>query len=134
MKSTSRLKFGFLTALSLCALNAFAQEYTVNVLDKDGVGPIVLATTFVVKGKNAKLIALARNDSGQPIAFAKFCVQGETQTKRCDFELWTTATWKPGEELKWAPLHGRVTAGTTSAHVILTELRTGSTYKPTLQR
>jgi hypothetical protein len=134
MKLISCLKFVLLAALSLCALNAFGQEHTVNELTKDGVGPIVVAPKFVVNGRDVQLIFSARNESGQPIASAKFCVQGENRQRGCDFELWTTAIWKPGEELSWAPLYGRARPGTTSPHVILTELRlpTVSTSRTTL--
>jgi hypothetical protein len=93
-------------------------------LTKDGVGPIVIVTDIKITGKEALLKASARNDSGQPIRFAKFCVAAEGRTKGCDFELWTTATWKAGEELTWTPLRGSAHVGLDKANVTLTEFDT----------
>jgi hypothetical protein len=75
-------------------------------LSKDGVGPIDIAIGVDVEGRNTTLNASARNDTGVAITSARFCVQPESQEKACDFELWTTATRKAGEELKWKPLKG----------------------------
>jgi hypothetical protein len=93
-------------------------------LTKDGVGPLVLVTEVVVNGRDAQLKASARNDSGQPIRYAKFCVVAEGRTKGCDFEIWTTAIWKPGEELTWSPLKAAARPGIQNLSVTITNLDT----------
>ena len=75
------------------------------------VGPIVISTQINVRNekqeltafpkKVAELTAFARNDSGQPIRYARFCVQTGRRAKGCDFEFWTSGVWMPGEELLW---------------------------------
>jgi hypothetical protein len=77
------------------------------LLARDGVGPIFMTIDINVTGDTAEMKASARNDSGQPIHFAKFCIVGKGRTRGCDFELWTTAIWKPGERLIWSPLKRR---------------------------
>src|SRR5437763_1918668 len=69
----------FLVNTSALAANEFR-------LNKDGVGPIVIVAEVSVQGRDAQLKASARNDSGQPLRFAKFCVTAEGRTKGCDFE------------------------------------------------
>mgnify|MGYP001493655421 CR=1 FL=1 len=49
----------------------------------------------------AELTASARNDSGQPILYAKFSVQAGRRAKGCDFEFWSNQIWMPGKELLW---------------------------------
>src|SRR5262249_37739945 len=95
--------FTFTFMMALLIPCTFAEEHK---LSKDGVGPIVLSTTVQVDGKNAVLRVSGRNEAGESIAYVKFCIQPAGQTKGCDFELWTRAPWKHGEDLTWPPLKG----------------------------
>jgi hypothetical protein len=92
------------------------------LLAKDGFGPIYMTIDINLNGDKAELKASARNDSGQPIRFARFCVAAKGRTRGCDFELWTTSVWKPGAVLTWPLLKGRPRSGLNSARVRITEL------------
>ena len=80
-------------------------------LSADGVGPIAISMQINIRNakeeltafpqKIAELTVSGRNDSGQPIRFAKFCVQTARRARGCDFQLWTKRVWTPGEELLW---------------------------------
>jgi hypothetical protein len=109
---------GFLLEISWASPTDF-------LLAKDGFGPIFMTIDINVTGDMAELNASARNDSGQPIRFAKFCVAAKGRTRGCDFELWTTAVWKPGEVLKWPLLKGHARSGLESARVQITKLEKG---------
>jgi hypothetical protein len=118
MRAYSWLKVGFVL-LSLGVMNGFAEEHR---LTKDGIGPIVISTDIDVNGKDAVLHASARNDSGQVIAYARFCIQRESEKKGCDFEL-AKNDWNPGEEMTWKPQKGPARKGIENFRVIVTELR-----------
>lgn len=98
----------FMLALALIPAAAQDNSYRNDtvLVSSDGVGPIQVSTDLEVNGKTAELHASARNESGKLIAYARFCIQAKGQAKGCDFELWTTAPWKPGEELRWPALKG----------------------------
>jgi hypothetical protein len=70
-------------------------------LSKDGIGPFTMRTWVDVRGKEATFTGSARNDSGQSIRQASWCVQGIHQQSGCAFSLWTTGVWEPGETLEW---------------------------------
>ena len=72
--------------------------------------------------KVAELTASARNDSGQPIRYAQFCVQAARRMKGCDFQLKTHEVWKPGEELVWT-LDGHARRGIENAHIVLVKIK-----------
>ena len=101
-------------------------------LDADGVGPIVMSVQVSVRNekdqltafprKVAELTAFARNDSGQPIRYAQFCVQAARRTQGCDFRLWTVRVWKPGEELTWM-IDGKAPRGIENPTVMLMKLK-----------
>lgn len=101
-------------------------------LSADGVGPIVMSVQVSVRNekneltafprKVAELTAVARNDSGQPIRYAQFCVQAARRTQGCDFRLWTVRVWEPGEELTWM-IDGKAPRGIENATVMLVKLR-----------
>jgi hypothetical protein len=101
-------------------------------LSKDDVGPIVISMKVDVRNakeeltafphKVAELTASARNDSGQPIRYAKFCVQAARRMKGCDFKLKTRELWKPGEELVWT-LDGHARRGIENASIMIVELK-----------
>ena len=107
----------------------FANEFR---LSADGVGPIVISVQVNVRNakeeltafprKVAELTAFARNDSGQPIRYAQFCVQAARRTKGCDFKFWVNEIWEPGEELKWM-LDGRANRGIEAPTVMLLKLK-----------
>jgi hypothetical protein len=118
MRVYSWLKVGFVV-LSLGVMNGFAEEHR---LTKDGVGPIVISTDIEMNGKEAELHASARNDSGEVIAYARFCIQRESEKKGCDFEL-SKNDWNPGEEMTWRPRKGPARKGIENFRVIVTELR-----------
>jgi S1-C subfamily serine protease len=94
-------------AVLIVALTVSAASAEVRVMEREGVGPILVSVRIDLSGNSSELHAAALNDSGQPIAHAKFCVQTGTRTKGCDFEISTTALWKPGEELSWPTLKGK---------------------------
>jgi hypothetical protein len=109
-------------ALFICTPQSFVMcAPTEFQLSKDGVGPVVVNVEVTINGREAQLKASARNDSGQPIRHAKFCVSAEQRTKGCDFQIWTTRTWKTGEELNWAPLKGPARKGIDNVRVTIME-------------
>jgi hypothetical protein len=95
-----------LVVLVLLTLTAFplraecdAPEFTVT---KDGIGPIVMSTCVELIGNSAIFSGSARNDSGQAIAHAEWCVKAASQgSSGCAFSLWTTGVWQPGEAQEW---------------------------------
>lgn len=101
-------------------------------LTADGVGPIVVSVKVNVRNakeeltafprKVAELTASARNDTGQPIRYAKFCVQAARRTQGCDFKLWTSDVWEPGEELVWT-VDGDAKRGIEKATIMLVKLK-----------
>ena len=87
---------------------AMATEFSLS----DGeTGPIVVSMQVHVRNEKAELTAFpkqiaeftasARNDSEQPIRYAKFCVQTGRRAKGCDFEFSNKWIWMPGEEINW---------------------------------
>ena len=126
MRVVSRV---FVFLLMLGSLPAFAYESRVS---KQGVGPIAVSVKVNIRNakdrltafprKVAELTASARNDSGQRIDHARFCVQSERRMKGCDFELKTHTVWWPGEELVWT-LDGRVHRGIDNPRITIVELR-----------
>ena len=88
MQLKKNIAFAVVLIFSFVLSVAFAEVHVFNV---DGVGPIIVAATLDVRGNSAELHAAAWNDSTQPIAHTKFCVQIALRPKGCDFEIWTTA-------------------------------------------
>jgi hypothetical protein len=87
---------------------ATAKEFSLS----DGeTGPIVVSMQMHIREQKeelvaypkhvAELTATARNDSGRPIRYAKFCVQADRRQKGCDFEFSNRWVWMPGEEMVW---------------------------------
>ena len=95
---------------SIKPISATADEFQ---LSKDGIGPINVSMEVHVRNAKdnltafprqvAELTASARNDSGQPIRYAKFCVQAARRMKGCDFQFSIKGFWEPGEEITWTP-------------------------------
>ena len=79
---------------------AFAQQYN---LSKDGIGPISLKLQAEGKGKKAKVTAICRNDSAQPIRWAKFCLRGPFTKSGCDWTFQTVNRLPPGQDVSWNP-------------------------------
>jgi hypothetical protein len=90
------------------AVPAMASEFRLS----DGeIGPIVVSMQIHVREQKEELVAYpkhvaeftasARNDSGMPIRFAKFCVQTGRRQKGCDFQFSNKWVWMPGEEIVW---------------------------------
>ncbi len=108
---------------------AEASEFRLN---PEGLGPIVVSMEVRVREANEELTAfprkiaeldvVARNESGQPIRYAKFCVQAARRTKGCDFQLWTKRIWQPGEELLWM-LDGRAPRGIDAPRIVLVKVK-----------
>ncbi len=71
--------------------------------------------------KEAELTAFARNDSGHPIRYAKFCVQAPAH-KGCDMKFWTNEVWQPGEELTWI-VRGKAPRGIENATLALMKIK-----------
>ncbi len=126
----NRLSLVLLIVLN--ALPAFASEFR---LERGGVGPFVISMNIEVKNKREELTAFPekmaevtariRNESGQPIRYARFCVQAPARTKGCDFQIWTNEVWQPGEELTWM-VRGKAPRGIKDASVVLLRLK----YRP----
>jgi len=92
-------------------------------LSKAGIGPVVLVPTISVTGKTATLNVSAKNNSTLPIGYAKFCVRGTGRTKGCDFEIWTTAVWRAGQQIEWKGISGPARPGLEKLTVVVDELR-----------
>jgi hypothetical protein len=88
----------FVVSASQLQAQAPADEYTIS---KDGIGPFIMKTFVSVDGKVATFSGSARNDSGQSVRQAAWCVQGSRQHSGCALSLWTTAIWKAGETIEW---------------------------------
>ncbi len=109
-KQRMKMRSGLLLlALGLAVnLPAATGDYQVS---QGEVGPISISLKIDVRNakeeltafpkKIAELTASGRNDSGQAIRYAKFCVQVARHTTGCDFSFWTNEVWMPGEELTW---------------------------------
>lgn len=107
---------------------ALAADFRLNA---DGVGPFVVSVHVDLRNekdeltafprKVAELTASARNDSGHPIRYAKFCVQAARRTKGCDFNL-RVNDWKPGEELVWT-VDKRARRGIDKPSIMLVKLK-----------
>ena len=115
---------------SIKPISATADEFQ---LSKDGTGPITVAVEVHVRNekdnltafprKVAELTATARNDSGQPIRYAKFCVQAARRMKGCDFRLSIKRIWNSGEEITWTP-DGRARRGIETPSIQLVKIET----------
>jgi hypothetical protein len=118
----------------------------VSQLVKEGVGPFAVCVKVEIRNEKEELVAFprkvaevtasARNDSGQPIQQATFCVQAERRMKGCDFKLKTHAVWKPDEQLVWT-LDGPAHRGIENPKITITELKTevpSSTETPAQSR
>jgi hypothetical protein len=112
------------------AIPAMADELQ---LSKDGVGPIFISMKVHVRDANDELTAFprklaeltlsARNDSGEPIGFVKFCVQAARRMKGCDFQAKTPKkVWEPGEELVWT-LDGKARRGIENPKITIVQLK-----------
>src|SRR3989442_2811300 len=87
--------------VSIKPIFATADEFQ---LTKDGIGPINVSMEVHVRNAKdnltafprqvAELTASARNDSGQPIRYAKFCVQAARRMKGCDFQFSIKRAWE----------------------------------------
>jgi hypothetical protein len=97
MKLVSLLAAAAIAASQLQA-QCPAIEYT---LSKDGIGPFTMKTCVVVKGKQATFTGTARNDSGQAIRQASWCVLAPKQESGCAFTPWTIGPLPPGQTLNW---------------------------------
>ena len=105
----------------------------VSQLSKDDVGPFAVCVKVEIRNEKEELVAFprkvaeltvnARNESGQPIQQATFCVQAERRMKGCDFKLKTHAVWKADEELVWT-VDGRAHRGIENPKITITELKT----------
>lgn len=139
--NTRASRYYLLVLILLLTMNsapAMANDFR---LSADGVGPIVVSMQINVRNakeeltafprKVAELTASARNDSGQPIRYAKFCVQAARRTKGCDFQLWTNEVWEPGEELVWT-IDGHARRGIEKATIMLVKLKK-DVQKPALR-
>jgi hypothetical protein len=103
-------------------------------LSKDTVGPIAVSVKVEIRNEKEELVAFprkvaeltvsARNESGQPIQQATFCVQAERRMKGCDFKLKlkTHAVWNPGDELLWT-VDGLAHRGIDNPKITITELK-----------
>jgi hypothetical protein len=87
----------FLTILLCLSSHAMATDFQ---LESNGVGPIDISATIQRNGSIAILTARAVNSSGEDIKYVKFCV-APRDSKKCNFDLWTTGVWKAGQELTW---------------------------------
>lgn len=91
-----------LGAVVISAIQLQAQSPTKEfTLSKNGIGPIAMTSHVRMVGTQAELTASARNDTGQAIRRAEWCVQGAKQKGGCAFALWTTEPWQPGEAIEW---------------------------------
>jgi len=118
--------------VSIKPIFATADEFQ---LTKDGIGPINVSMEVHVRNAKdnltafprqvAELTASARNDSGQPIRYAKFCVQAARRMKGCDFQFSIKRVWEPGEEITWTPdAHTR--RGIEHASIRLVKIQTAA--------
>jgi hypothetical protein len=96
---------------------------------EDGIGPIFIVADVKIDGPEAVLTASARNSSGGPIRRLRLCVAAENRRKGCDWELWTTASWEAGQELKWAPLKRTARTGLDKVFVSVMKFDTGERSK-----
>ncbi len=117
---------------SIKPISATADDFQ---LSKDGIGPITVSMEVHVRNAKdnltafprqvAELTALARNDSGQAIRYAKFCVQAARRMKGCDFQFSIKRVWNPGEEITWTP-DGRARRGIENASIRLVKIETSA--------
>ena len=109
---------------------AMATEFSLS----DGeTGPIVVSMQIHVRNEKEELTAFpkqiaeftasARNDSEQPIRYAKFCVQAARRMKGCDFRLSIKRIWNSGEEITWTP-DGRARRGIETPSIQLVKIDT----------
>jgi hypothetical protein len=87
----------------------------------DGIGPIAMRTCVQVDGKQATFTGTARNDSGQNIRRASWCVLPPKQQDGCAFSLWTTGPFAPGQTLEWN-ITGPARRGFPEHKVVLSQL------------
>jgi hypothetical protein len=72
-------------------------------LYKDGVGPIAVSVTVIVKSGKALVVASARNGSPWPLTDLKLCVSGSSKKSTgCVFNLWITQTLGADETVAWS--------------------------------
>ena len=127
MNIRSSIYYALIISLLLTIHSAPAMASEIR-LDTEGAGPIVVSMQVNIREakkeltafprKVAELSVSARNDSGQPIRYAKFCVQAARRTKGCDFQLWINNVWRPGEELVWL-VDGAAARGIETPRIML---------------
>jgi hypothetical protein len=90
---------GFVGLIASGALLLQAEDFS---LKQFALGTVItLHTTLTSDGKEARLIATAKNESGAPILHAKICILSAAMQTGCLFELWNTKSWAPGTEMTW---------------------------------
>jgi len=126
-EKSSEMKLGRLITLLAVAAIAARQmpgqcpvvQYTWST---DGIGPIAMYTCVQVDGKQATFTGTARNDSGQTIRQASWCViPPKGRESECAFNLWTTKPLAPGETMEWH-LTGAARRGLPVHKLVLTRL------------
>jgi hypothetical protein len=106
-----------------------AEEF---LLADGGVGPIPVSLKIIIRNEKEELTAFprkiveitatARNDSGQRIRYAKFCVQSERRTDGCDFPFSINEVWEPGETIVWM-IDGASRRGIERARITLMKVK-----------
>ena len=132
--SVRRIGYGSLVLILMWLADSVPAMATEFRLSRGEVGPIVVSMQVHIRNAKGELTAFprqvaeftasARNDSQQPIRYAKFCVQTGRRAKGCDFEFWSNQAWMPGEELLWM-IDKRARPGMDkAATVMLVKLKT----------